>query len=465
MATKWGAYKNRQRVGIDVSVTNGVTQASPNYTVHVWLRQQTDFTFFNFDGKVVWSGSAVSGGSHTGRLHDDDVFTHFDFFKTWNANYDSTQSFSIKLDGTTDGTSGTSTVSRTITVPRRPTAKPGLALNPFVDQITSSSLRGNWSNSGDWNGPTSGRLVRVQLATNSSFTNIIRNVEATPPNDDWTFTNLNRATTYYFRCARRGDWWDAFRRGDWSSTVSVKTLPDIPSAPHSYAAQEISRSSASGMGTKVSDNGGESPDDIRVQWNTSADPSGATTKTMGAWVKTRMTGLSALTEYFFRHAVHNSAGWSSYGPWESFTTLTTAPDNPAEPTFSSINDDNFVVSWVEPALNGATITGYRVRVARDENMTTIVKDYTADPTTGGVHFFGLNPGTNYWADVQALADPDSSGVSEPGAVTTTGDASTLFPQINVGGTWHPFVVWVNVGGTWEQAQLGLNVGGVWKETV
>jgi hypothetical protein len=473
MATLWGAYayggspSRGQRVGIDFRVLDDVTEASPSYVVEWLLKQQTNLTATTVDGTGIWEGHIT--GSNTIELPPGAVREFDQVEKEYVASWDGTQQFTTELYGTFTWGSGTSFVQRTLTVPRRPTAAPSQAPQPTTQNITSTGFEVHWGDfapgsGGFWRGPTDGRSVRVQVSQTSDFSQIVHSDTYDHSDDFVAIEGLSRAKQYYIRTRFFGVWWDGTKTGAFSTTRTVTTLPEAPSVPHSYTAQEITRNSASGMGTKIADNGGQAPDDIRVQWNTSATEVGAELRTMGSWVKTRMTDLTSGTEYFFRHAAHNSAGWSDWGAWVSFTTIIIAPDDPAPVTFGTVTDTTIEFDWVEPALNGATLDGYRLRIATDSAMANLVRDHVQPPSVVGVGYGGFIPGTTYWADIQALASPDNSGASVPASVSTTGSVATLFPHLNVGDVWYSFVVWLNVAGVWKQVNLGLNVAGVWKES-
>src|SRR5690606_28270057 len=116
----------------------------------------------------------------------------------------------------------------------------------------------------------------------------------------------------------------------------------------------ITRNSGTVTGISVSDNGGEAPSDLRVQHNSSASTSGASVVTRGAWAQVTISGLPADAVRYYRVAAYNSAGWGSYGAWQSFRTLADAPDDMSKPTLSVLSNTAIRVIWSAPNMNGAT---------------------------------------------------------------------------------------------------------------
>lgn len=273
-----------------------------------------------------------------------------------------------------------------------------------------------------------------------------------------TFTGLTRATTYYAEV-----WaFNAVGAGPRSPRTAFTTLPDPPTLAGTPAATNIARTSFVVPTALISDTGGQAPSQYRVQVNTSATDVGASVVTQTSWAAITVGSRSPLTTYYYRVAAYNSGGWGAYTAWASVTTLDAVPDDPAAPAISTISETSAYVSWAAPALNGATLDNYLVRVCTGNDPNAYVKTYTLPTGVTSVSVSGLIKGTWYNVFVKALATPTDSGWSQPGVFKTDGSWSTLRPWIKSGGVWYRALVWKNDGGTWKRVYTGLNVGGTWR---
>ena len=103
-----------------------------------------------------------------------------------------------------------------------------------------------------------------------------------------------------------------------------------------------------------------SPVDLAVSYKIYASSAGQTTVTnTGTSSPIIVTGLKSNILYTFTVTGFNSEGVEGDPSDPSTPTLiTTVPATPAAPTASSPNANQDVVSWLEPATGGKTITGY-----------------------------------------------------------------------------------------------------------
>lgn len=313
------------------------------------------------------------------------------------------------------------------TVPARTPVAPSAPGTPTVSSITSSTARASWTASSNTGGAAI-RNYQMQLARNSSFTTGLSTVETKSGSiRHFDITGMTRATTYYLRVrSHNGTAWSP-----WSGTRSFKSAPVPPTVANTHSVINITRNSGTITGISVSDNGGEAPSDLRVQHNSSASTSGASVVTRGAWAQVTISGLPADAVRYYRVAAYNSAGWGSYGAWQSFRTLADAPDDMSTPTLSVLSNTAIRVIWSAPNMNGATFQQYRVEISLTSDFSNVV----ASATTTGLQrdFTGLLPGTRYYVRVRAEATPNNSGWG--GAeVTTTGRAPNsglrLFTFVN-----------------------------------
>ena len=232
----------------------------------------------------------------------------------------------------------------------------------------------------------------------------------------------------------------------------------MPTIANGYLTTAITRNSASITGLSVTDNGGSAPTNVRVQYSTvSGDATGAIV-TRGAWADPTITGLTALTTYYYRLSAANSAGWGAWGSWKSFTTLSDAPNDMAAPTFSSITDTSFRASWVAPAMNGATFVNYRYEVSLTDAFATLVASGTT--TAHFVDVTGVISGTRYYVRVRANATPNNGGYGLA-STTTTGIApqSGLRVYACIEGVLYQGTLYTFVGGAPKLLRPMVVIGG------
>ena len=278
------------------------------------------------------------------------------------------------------------------------------------------------------------------------------------PDTSANATGLTRKTNYWATvAAENSSGWSGY-----SSRTPFTTLPEPPVLVGTPAATNIARTSFVVPTATISDTGGESPSQYRVQVNTSATDVGAAVITQASWAPITVGARLPLTTYYYRVSAYNSGGWGPWTAWAQVTTLDAAPNEPAAPTISTISETSAYVSWAAPALNSATLDNYLVRVCTGNDPNAYVKTYTLPPSVTGVSVSGLTKGTWYNVFVKALATPTDSGWSPARTFKTSGSWSTLRPWFKSGGVWYRALVWKNDGGTWKRVYTGLNVAGTWR---
>ena len=317
-----------------------------------------------------------------------------------------TAHFTMSVSGLA-GAAGTSSVDVSYPLPPRSPSIPG-APQVSANLITATTARAYTTVAAAENGSTVD-LVNYSLRRASDGVLV---ESKTGPYTGVTFGGLTRATGYSVSAqAHNGVGW-----GPYGSAHAFTTLPLPPTIASGYLASSLTLNSASIGGFSVTDNGGQAPSNVRVQRNTSATEAGATTVTAGGWTDVSLTGLAAATTYHYRAAAYNSAGWGSYGPWKSFTTLSDAPNDMAAPTFSSVTNTSFRASWVAPAMNGATFVNYKYDVSTSSTFASVVA--TGTTTALFVDVTGLTPGTRYYVRVRANATPNNGGYGTADQLTT-----------------------------------------------
>lgn len=253
---------------------------------------------------------------------------------------------------------------------------------------------------------------------------------------------LTRGTRYYYTArAHNAAGWGAF-----ADMQAFSTLPTIPVVGTGYSMRSITRQSATTTGISVTDTGGGTLDNARVQHNTTASETGATITTRGSWGDVTVTGLTEETLYHFRVSVRNAAGWSAWGPWKTFTTLADAPDDMAAPTFSAITDTSLTATWAAPAMNGAEFISYRWEVSLSESFASVIQSGTT--TTPSISLTELTPGTRYFARMRANATPNNGGYGSSSAKTTgIAPNSGLRAYATIGGVVRTGTLYACIGGT------------------
>jgi hypothetical protein len=271
-----------------------------------------------------------------------------------------------------------------------------------------------------------------------------------------TFYNLTPGATYYvYGRTRNRVGWSA-----WDVSDAVVMPANPPTLTDAYFATNITRDSMQIVNYIVANTGGSSPNNARVQYNTTPSETGAQVKTAGSWSHVTLTGLTDLTTYYFRVAAANSAGWGPYpATWKSATTLDDTPDSIATPTFSAVTDTSFTAAWVAPNMNGATFSAYRYELSTTSTFASLVTSGTT--TSLSQAFSGLTPGTRYYFRVRANASPANGGYGT-GNQKTTGIApnSGLRAYSNVPGVgMRQGTLYANVGGVIRELRPMVNIGG------
>jgi hypothetical protein len=309
---------------------------------------------------------------------------------------------------------------------------------------------------------TGGTLTarETQIATDAAFTNVIGTSPAAQP----VASGLTRATLYHLRTRVQ----NAVGWSPWSTTLSVRTNLELPSAPAGYAAADVAATTASSTSPSVADNGGGSITDVRAQINTSATDVDASTVTMGSNIPAFFSGLTKNTTYYYRLAVANTGdggGWGAWGPWVSFTTKNDVPNSPTSLAAGSIGDTTATLSWVAPSdLAGSSILNYVLQVATNPGFSESLQTFTPAAGATSRALTGLLEGTTHYARIWTNSTNGLGSSSTVLSFTTTGIAPTPSDVwMRVAGAWEPGKLWMRIAGVWKQGILWQRVGGVWRK--
>jgi len=332
------------------------------------------------------------------------------------------------------------------------TATPGAPGTPTISDLTPFTCTASWT------APShigSGAITSyaLQIARNSAFTEGLSTVNVTGSLSREIFGML-RATNYWVRVRAA----NASGAGPWSAVRTFRSPAELPIIGTSGVASTVSRNSAVISSFSVADNGGEAPIDVRVQYNTVATSAGAQVVTRGSWADVTLPGLAATTRYYFRTAARNSAGWSEYGAWEVFETVSNVPDDIATPNVTGITEAQATASWNQPAANGATITGYRWGLSKSSAFSPVLRSGVTSTSTFSLLLTELEPGTEYFLRVRAQATPDNGGWGTTSFRTVGGRGLKIFTF--VGGVRKELKAYTFVGGVRKELSVLIQRDGI-----
>lgn len=312
----------------------------------------------------------------------------------------------------TRGRDGQWVHSGTLTVFSRPSPAPA----PSVASKTATTVNLSTSNPSYTGAGITAR--ETQLVGASDTTVIATSTHLTTP----SFSGMTRATGYRVRTrVQNSTGWS-----DWSGYTAFNTAGSPPSAPTGYSVTSIAATSCSVTTGAIADNGGAVPTKIRVKVSTTASDAGLVkTVTQDTWAPVSVTGLVEDTTYYVAEAAYNAVeggGWGPYGGWVSFHTINTVPNAPVM-TIGTITDNTALASWAAPTnLNGAVVSGYTIKVSKDQAQTQGVLTFTAAAGATSKSLIGLDSGTQYYATIYADTDKGPSSISAPVPFQTTGFA-------------------------------------------
>lgn len=302
---------------------------------------------------------------------------------------------------------------------------------------------------------------KTQLSLSASMTSPLEST-ASPA----VFNSLARAQKYYTRYQLT----TSAGTSDWSNIVEVSTIGAPPSAPTGYGITDLASTSATVTTGSLADNGGAVPSRVRVKLSTTASDAGLlSTNEQASWNPVRLNGLTENTSYYVAEAAYNDVpggGWGPYGAWVPFTTLNTVPNSPTL-SVSGIGGTTATLQWTVPSdLNGAVITAYKVRVARDSALTVGVQDFTTAPGSLAQVLSGLPSATQHFATVWTETDKGRGSSSTVLSFATTGGGGvTSGVYIDVAGVPKFAEVWLDVAGVPKLCEVWIDVAGVPKMAV
>jgi len=232
---------------------------------------------------------------------------------------------------------------------------------------------------------------------------------AATSNTNYSATNLLASTSYCFTVAAYDKASNVSAQG---SQGCVTTLAAPPAAPSALQAATVSDTqiNLAWVDTSVNESG------FDIESAPAASGSWTQIGSVGAGVTNyTVTGLAALTPYYFRVRAYNSAGNSTYSGIANSTTLfvpdVTAPTMPSVVTATAASSSQINLVW-NPAtdVGGSGMAGYQVY----ENGTKI-----ATVTAASYMVTGLSASTQYCFTIAAYDNAGNiSAQSSPACATT-----------------------------------------------
>ncbi len=233
-----------------------------------------------------------------------------------------------------------------------------------------------------------------------------------------------------------------------SVSIDRDTVPDAPSIP------TVSLTTSTTAQVKFTDpafNGGSAIDGRQLAYRETTDTD-ADFLVVSASLSTGLTGLTPGVSYYVQARVHNSFGYSEYGPRTTFMTLTD-PEIPGLVKFSNITQTSVTTEFTDGDTGGTGIVERQVGYSLVQSLPTTILTYSGPTTVTGLH-----PSTWYYFRSRTR---NSVGWSDWSPATSVKTLAGV--RINVGGVWRSAVPYVKVAGVWKLARPWGRQAGNWEE--
>ena len=207
-------------------------------------------------------------------------------------------------------------------------------------------------------------------------------------------------------------------------TFTVTDVPATPAAPVVVATRNTS-GSLDVSWTAPADNN-SAIIDYEVQHREMGAATWMHTTNLGTSTSTTFSRLTDGTTYQFQVRARSAVGWSAYSAITTGTPMASGalPDAPSAPTVTAGSARGSLdVSWVAPADNGSTISGYDVQYWMDGQDRRQRDDVAGTTAT----LAGLGDNMSYMVRVRAVSNNGDSLWSEPGTGITA--AAPVLPDL------------------------------------
>lgn len=295
--------------------------------------------------------------------------------------------------------------------------------------------------------------LQTQLSTSPSFASIQATLSGAVPVFE-AVHGVVRNTEYHARTRAR----NSYGWGAWSPTKTVRTTLEVPSVPYNWTFTDITSVTAYSSIPAVADNGGGALTSVNVQIESTGQIFSSTVFSnvfIGKWP---VPG-EALRG---RMRVWNAKGPSAWSEYQDLLLRNDVPGAPSDEWVYDITENSARLTWTQDA--DPRITGYAVRLARNWDFSQSLSSYTTIADAREFTFTGLQPGTEYWAQVWPNSDLGPGGFSYPRSFTTSGVSPDSAPGwLRVGGVWKSGSYWMKVSGVWKAATLWQRVSGTWRK--
>ena len=456
----FGVSNNSAGLNTEVRWSTGDDAANNRslVTAELWARRNSATTYgsgswgMNISGNPFTENSTKSVGTSWVLIMSRQIW------HTHAAN--GTMSGTISVSGGIPGTSWTSTSGSGGYYGTDYYRPPSMYGPPTASSITANSFTVSWPTAGSWVGVSNYEL------------HVCRTPAHDPSGSPWyswvgsaatsvNVTGAQRNTQYYASVRVQ----DSEGTSDWTSWTPIMTAAtSVPSAPTGYSATDITSSSFYTTLPSVADNGGGALTNVKIEVNTTASPTGATMIQNNRYAPVFVNNLPAGT-WYYRMAVKNDVvggGWSDWGAWVTVPLLTNVPGQVATFGSTATTDTTSQVYWTAPTvLNGATISSYQLRVARDLSFSTGLQTFSLPSTATFKDLTGLLPSTTHYAQIWPGSNNGPGGYSNIILIITAG-APTDGLYVNYGGTVKFNEVYMNDGGTIKRCTPYTNDGGTIK---
>ena len=258
-----------------------------------------------------------------------------------------------------------------------------------ITSATTSTLDLVWVAPSD-NGYTISGYKIEKSTDGTNFTTLV----ASNPDLDYTDTSLNTNDLYYYQISAI----NSFGTG---TTSAIGSAPPLPTAPATLSLTVVTDvridltwsnpTGAEESGFKIE----RSTDN--TNWSIIVADTGSTALTYSN------TGLTALTDYYYRVSTLNASGESSTSSVETAKTFG-ATEAPTSLTASSLTGAQIKLDWDAPTVtNGAAVSGYKIERSTDNtNYSVLVADtgntdetYTDTGTAGTTYYYRVSAINTY----------------------------------------------------------------------